>query len=550
MAYVPEPNAATALTIALGFVNLPAMGGSPFGPISGTGCNLIGTAFTMNITGSSGTWNSGTTYASGEQVNYGGNLYQSLQDGNLGNIPNPLGGYWTQLFTLTAEDAGCVIMVMGAGAGTPGQAAPLWTTIAAVTGYNTATLTDAAINDVALAQAIVYRPLTQTFQFYNGAYVLRDSIHSESSLTTNANFSFRVHSPNGAFVPQPGQPVLAYVQEGTYVGQWSPSTTYSINQTVSVYGQQFISLASGNHNNPPAPGTSTSYWATLDIFGGKIQQAKPKNLGALSNVVQTDCECVSWQVLLTEGVLALRSTGNPTHIDSFQGNGSTTTFNLTYVPVSMVSVVERSQGTVTMSGVNATAIGSGADFAELVVGNQITIDGIPLTVASLIDLTHITVYPNPGLPTGFGYTWLGPSNTAGIVTTQTVGGVHIVTWSSGDNFEGIAIGDSIYIHGSGPFTVATKPDAYTEITVSTDPGTWTPPGVGWQGPPVTVGLEGGALTTDYYWNPATNIVTQNPNSTPLPGTRTIYVTYTYVGVSNFYSQVPEMAHPWLREHED
>src|ERR1017187_6240138 len=116
MSYRPSPRSATALTICLGYVNLPTMAGSPLTPTPGTGCNLIGTAFVLNV-------------ATG--------------------------------FTLSSADVGNVIMVMGAGT----NGAPLWTTVSAVGSSSTATLTDAAINNVLLAQAIIYRPLKSTTAF-------------------------------------------------------------------------------------------------------------------------------------------------------------------------------------------------------------------------------------------------------------------------------------------------------------------------------------------------------------------------------------------------
>lgn len=497
MGYVPQPNSATALTICLGYVNLPLMGGSPPAPIPGTGCNLIGSAFTLNT--SSG-------------------------------------------FTLSSNDIGNVIMVMSAGAGTPPDAEPLWTTIASVSGANSATLTDAAINNVSLVQAVIYRPLTQTNSFFNGAFVQMGSINYSSSLTVKTSFEFKVFSPNGSFVPQPGQPVLAFMTLGIASGVYSGSTTYSINDRVQYYGQWFISLQNSNTNNTPLVGTSTLYWATLDVFGGLIQQAKPSNLAASSAIV-TSCECVDWSILLTRAILSLRSNVYPTFADGFTGNGTTKTFNTTFVPIQVTSITENSGGSVTSPSVGALVVAGGGNFSEFFVGDQLILVPVVGLTQYTVTISSITNENNcnisPSVPTGITYNWTGPSDQTGFVNTGTdIAGNYYATLSSGDSFNSLAPGDSFYINNSSgnslaAFTIASVEGSGRLVYLTTSPGVRT--NVAYRSTlSVTFGVEGGS-SENYYWNPNSNKIISDPNYLPLPTNRRLVVVYAYIGISNFYN---------------
>jgi len=437
-------------------------------------------------------------------------------------------------------------MVMQAGVGAPGSAAPLWTTIATVTSATSGTTTDAAINNVSLQQAIIYRPLVSTNTWYNGAFVMMGSIHYDSSLTTKTSFTFRVHSPNGSFTPVPGQPVLAYQNQGTNLGPYSGATNYAINSQVSYYGQQFISLQNGNYGNTPVSGTSTAYWATLDVFGGMIQQAKPSNVVA-TTVIETDCECVSWDILLTRAVISLRSQGNPTRVDGFQGDASTKSWDLAYVPITVTNVSEVSESTVTISGSTVTKL-SGHDFTDVAVADNVIINSEPFVVNSIIDANHLTLTTTPGMGAGL-FTMTGTSCNSGTVNTGSYASLvftGFVVGASGDNFSSIPAGNSIYVNNATGNSLST-PAVITTVQTSDSFYSTSPlgdrNGVGWRANYLiggatlpTFAVEGSSSDAQYYWTPNSNKITMNASAAPLDLNRTLQVTYTYIGVSNFYNQ--------------
>lgn len=290
MGYIPTPANAHLLKIALGYVNV-----------------------SCNVTGMGGT-------GAGQDF---------VCDVTMG-------------FSLDASDVGNIIMVFGAGV----DGAPLWTTIDSVGGANNATLHDASTIPVLTRHAIIYRVLAENIG--NGDFVLKGSVSMDSSLTTRASFNFTVHSPDGSFSPQPGQPVLAYDGTG-------------------------------------------------DRFGGMIQQTTPAVIGLVS-AIQTQCQCVSWDILLTRANLQLRSTSNPTTTNGFPGDGSTVSWDLTAVPL-VVTDMKVNGVAVTFTTVG----GSPARFYWDPTSTTITVDpssSLPSGQTLIVTFTYVAALEFSNVPAG------------------------------------------------------------------------------------------------------------------------------------------------------
>ena len=234
-------------------------------------------------------------------------------------------------FTLSAADIGRTIQAFGAGP----AGVPLWTTIAAVGGANNATLHDAAAADVYSVQAVIYREIPQTET--GGAALLAGTADFQSSLTVRSTFNFSAFSRSGSFVPIPGMPVLV---------------------THDVLG---------------------------DIFGGMIQQATP-NVYPATAAVQTDCQCVDWTILLSRANLRLRSISNPSTTDSLAGDGSSLTFHVLHIPLSVSNM--------TVNGLTTWG-GLPVDWAEVGAGGTAMFYWDP--TSSQIIQSPGTVVPVPPL---------------------------------------------------------------------------------------------------------------------------------------------------------
>ena len=379
-------------------------------------------------------------------------------------------------FALTAADVGATIMVMAPG---PSYAV-LWTTLDAVLADNEATLHDAVSADFFSGQAVIYREVAQTASGTRPT-LLAETWKFRSSLTTRASADFNIWSIDGSFVPAAGQPVLV---------------------THDVLG---------------------------DIFGGKIHQTEAIFTPGEGTAIETACQCVSWDVLLTDAILALRSAANSASTQEFQGDGTSTTWNLTYRPVSIISLQECCTSSVTTNGTAVTWV-FGYDFTGYAGGQSVTIGGVAYTVFSVTDNQHLILTSSAGVQSS-AVTMIGPSNTTGIVNTfnSFSGYTNLVSYAAGCNFQGRSPGDSILIHGVS-YVIATFVD-YTRVTLTTAPGNQT--GVGWIGPAVTFGLVGSGA--EYEWSNATSEIVQAANYAPPALNRALFVEYTYVGLSNFYN---------------
>jgi hypothetical protein len=133
--------------------------------------------------------------------------------------------------TLAASDVGNVIQVSGSDGGSPELWTSLWTTIAAVTDSTHATLGAAPDFDIAIGQAIIYRPIQGDPDYH----ITEGSIDFEASLSTAPTLNFDVFtqselSPLVTFVPQVGQPVL--MTDSNIVS--SPTSSHIASATLSV----------------------------------------------------------------------------------------------------------------------------------------------------------------------------------------------------------------------------------------------------------------------------------------------------------------------------
>ena len=441
----------------------------------------------------------------------------------------------TKGFSFDPSDVGSIIMVAGAGPG----GAPLWTTIASYTAANAAVLTDSG-GPVLTLQAVIYREINVSTVNGDG-HVLSGSIRSRSSLTTMASLNFAIRSCDGSLAPQAGQPVLAYMLSGALPAVYAAGTTYAAGAPVSYYGQIFLSLQGSNTGNTPVSGESTAWWSSQDVFGGKIAQAKSINYPGLAEI-QTQCQCVSWDVLLTDAVLSMRSSAQSATVQGFTGDGTTTSWDLTYIPVTVTSIQEVSTSSVTTSttgGVTTVKWASGYDFSDLGAGDTVIISGIPYVVNAIVNnqtLTLTTVAPTfvTGQPAGM----QGPSQMAGIVDTETThtdlrgtfsNYVHVI---AGCSFGALSVGSTLYINRT-VYTVATVVSD-VEVTLTTNPGNQS--GVGWvsDNPREVPWGVAGTSGAEYTWAPGTSKITQSglPFLPMAPG-RTLLVSYTYVGASQF-----------------
>ncbi len=98
----------------------------------------------------------------------------------------------------------------------------------------------------------------------------------------------------------------------TFVGAWSPTTSYSINQGVSYLGLQYVSVQNGNTGHNPA--TSIAYWSLLangsltmvDFSGDTILATVPLGLdpyylsldtgGHYAYTLNSDSTVTSWPI--------------------------------------------------------------------------------------------------------------------------------------------------------------------------------------------------------------------------------------------------------------
>jgi hypothetical protein len=328
-------------------------------------------------------------------------------------------------FSLMAADVGATIMVMAPG---PSYAV-LWTTIDTFLTDNSATLHDAVTTDFYSGQAVIYREVAQTASGTRPT-LLAESWKFRSSLTTRASADFDVWSIDGSFVPATGQPVLV---------------------THNVLG---------------------------DIFGGLIQQTKATLIPGRSAIL-TECQCVSWDLLLTRRLLRLAQSIPGTFTDSFLGTGSAKTFTLSQTPLSITSAT-----------VYTSYAMSGASWAGGTV--TMTFGGSLPSAGQHVLISGVQITPGSGV----GYN----------------GGPFLVLTSGG---------------GSITYAMASNPGARTgggavAIVETASVQTVAPPGT----------LSG----YDWYYTQTSTDFTQDAGLTALSGTQMLYVVYTFLEQLNYYSQ--------------
>lgn len=309
-----------------------------------------------------------------------------------GNLTNGSGGAGNVLeidvsqgYQFTAADVGNVIMVMQYPA-----AAPLWTTIASYVGSNKVTLTDSA-GPVLGKQTVIYREISAALS-PGGAYILSGSAGFRSSLTTRAEFDFSVHSPDGSFVAingycAPGQPVLVF--------------------------------------------TGSGYGNSGDVFGGAIEQAKATNYPG-NPAIFVDCQCVSWDKLLSDRLILLAAGTTSTTTDSFHGDGHTEKFNLTEVPLSIVSMLVNAYtptwgpvgGAVAQWYWDPTSTEITQDPTQGNTGSPVPLDG---TKILYVEYTYVAALQYTNQTTGAIASALGALlGPEGVTVTATVTGPTIV----------------------------------------------------------------------------------------------------------------------------
>lgn len=93
---VPMLLGAQIVTPKLG-LTLPPRGATNWDQTINTNFTILDTTVGILQTPFQGTWNSGVTYAKGQQVNFNGNLYYSLANFNINNQPNSSPLQWVQV---------------------------------------------------------------------------------------------------------------------------------------------------------------------------------------------------------------------------------------------------------------------------------------------------------------------------------------------------------------------------------------------------------------------------------------------------------------------
>lgn len=78
-----------------------------------------------------------------------------------------------------------------------------------------------------------------------------------------------------------GGPGYVVINNGVFLGPWSPGTTYAVSDVVSYGGSSFISLVSGNLNNNPS--TSPTFWGPYAAL--TVSSTQQVYLGAGSTAV-------------------------------------------------------------------------------------------------------------------------------------------------------------------------------------------------------------------------------------------------------------------------
>ena len=202
-------------------------------------------------------------------------------DGNL--VGNALTINIATGFNFIPEDDNCILMVMGAGVG----GTPLWTTVSAFGSAINVTLAASATQNVIGAQIVIYREIAETDPA--APYVLQGTLQFNSALTTPPTLNFSIFSPDGSFIPKVGQPVLL------------------------------------THES----------WG--DLFGGFIDQTQASNYPTQLPTA-TQCQCVSWNMVLARRLLRLAVPAGPTGNDTFHGGFSYFLFPLSNVPSLITSI--------------------------------------------------------------------------------------------------------------------------------------------------------------------------------------------------------------------
>jgi hypothetical protein len=148
-----------------------------------------------------GAWSATTSYSAGAQADYGGVIYTSLVDGNLGNQPDISPTFWQS--SGTNEFLGN------------------WSSLTA------------------------YAPGDQVIDVAGGGgYYICTAANTNKQPSTNPSF-WQLITPGNV---------------NSYAGAYSGATAYTVGQTVSYQGSQWVCIAGTTGN---APSTSSSFWTLL-----------------------------------------------------------------------------------------------------------------------------------------------------------------------------------------------------------------------------------------------------------------------------------------------